>query len=177
MVVRNGTRIAKVKERKESFYPEGEGHGRSQKTTGQCIMSLLSCLSFLCEQKKSPSLRWASYLLQQSPSGMGHREALLLSWSRLLKRRSLLLLACLDRRLLGGAFAAFLDALRPLAIADAAENFTAFFSGILISFPVRGFLPILAFLVMQVKEPRPGNAILSFFKREALIVSTTAQRT
>lgn len=76
-----------------------------------------------------------------------------------------------------GFAGAFLVGFSASRVEVAVENLTTFLAGILIEAPVRGFLPVLAALVVLEKEPSPGRATLSFFASASLIVSTTAEST
>jgi hypothetical protein len=58
----------------------------------------------------------------------------------------------------------------------AGENFTDALEGMLISLPVRGFRPVLAFFCTQEKLPIPGRTTLSPFARPVLMASVRADK-
>src|SRR5690606_10865590 len=80
---------------------------------------------------------------------------------------------------LAGAFFAFAGAAFPLAAAfnaAPAENLGTFFAAILISLPVWGFLPFLAFLSETENVPNPMRVTLPPFRMASVIEPVTTAR-
>jgi hypothetical protein len=60
--------------------------------------------------------------------------------------------------------------LTEVANLEPALNLATFFAAILISFPVCGFLPTLAFLLATDQVPKPISVTLSFFFNDLVMV-------